>query len=469
MKKIIVLLLILIIGFINNPIIFGGPVTDNKGWTNTEVVSTESTKSAYRAVLDVDQNGTVHIAWKDNTNYGGSGSDWDIFYKMKPRDGNWTTTEVVSTESTEDSDCLFLDVDQSGTVHIVWKDKTNFSNSGPDNDIFYKKKPKDGSWTLTEVVSSESFRDCGCPSLAVDKDYSVHFIWPDLTDFTGFDDEYDIFYKKETKDGSWTKAELVSSETIKSALKTSVAIDPFNTVHVVWEEETYFGNFGYYYHIFYKNKPLGGNWTETELVTTESTSDSLSPFFIVDSLGTLHLAWADKTNYLNSGGNYNIFYKKKPLNENWTTTEVVSTESINNCNWPSLAVDKNQTVHIVWSELSDSTRNDEIFYKKKTKDGSWTKAELVSSESKSNSYFPSIAVDIYGIVHVSWWDEPFDNAVVYYKEKYPEFDQSSVGDGDADDNSGSIDDESTKTPGFEFVLFICTLAIVYLYKRRSYS
>jgi len=406
----------------------------------------------------------------DATNYGDAGGDWDVFYKKKPRDDNWTTTEIVSTESTEDSNCLSLDIDQNGTIHIVWKDKTNFSNAGEEYDVFYKKKPMDGTWTITEVVSTESSGRCGCPSLAVDKNNTVHVTWPDGTYDTGFGIDYDIFYKKKPMDGTWTITEVVTTESSRSSLKTSVAIDRFDTVHVVWEEETDFGDSGNDYDIFYKNKPQGGNWTEAELVSTESTRDSLSPSFLtVDNDGTLHLAWVDRTNYLESGGDYDIFYKNKPQGDNWTISEVVSTESKNYCNWPTLAVDQNDTIHIVWSDESDITRNDEIFYKNKPKDGNWTKAELVSSESIDNSFFTSLAVDMDGKVHVSWWDDPFDNGVVYYKEKIPEFDQSPFDDEEPDDKSVPPDDGSTETPAFEFVFVICALAIVYFLKRRKNS
>lgn len=460
MKKII--LIILLIVLVGLPNFLGDPVTDNRGWTITEIVSTESDDTAYRAILDVDQDGAVHIAWLDRSNYNNSGRDWDIFYKMKPRNGNWTTTEIVSTESTDDSNCLDMDVDQNGTIHIVWKDKTNFSNAGQDYDIFYKKKHKNDIWTITEIVSTDNSGSCSCPSLAIDKDYSVHVVWPDSTFDTGFGFDYDIFYKKRSSDGSWSSTEVVTFDSNSSSLKASVAVDYNDTVHVVWEEETDFGDSGSDYDIFYKNKKLGGNWTETILISSESTKDSLSPsYLIVDKWGTLHLAWVDGTNYLDSGNDNDIFYKYKPIDGNWSVAEVLTYDSRNNCNWPNLAVDQNETIHVVYTDESDKTRNFEIYYKKKTKDGNWSKAELVSSESIDNSFFTSIAVDDDEIVHVSWWDNPFDNAVVYYKKKIPEFDQSPL-----DEEPIPSDDDSTETPGFEIIFVITALFVVYLLKRK---
>ena len=66
-------------------------------WSTTEVVSTESTTNSYYPSLAVDAVGNVHIAWED----------WmlgmmDIFYKRwDSSSSSWFTTEVVSTESTD--------------------------------------------------------------------------------------------------------------------------------------------------------------------------------------------------------------------------------------------------------------------------------------------------------------------------------------------------------------------------------
>ena len=52
------------------------------GWTTTEVVSTESTEDSLFPSLGVGSDGPVHIAWHDDTDYGGAGFDDDVFYKM---------------------------------------------------------------------------------------------------------------------------------------------------------------------------------------------------------------------------------------------------------------------------------------------------------------------------------------------------------------------------------------------------
>jgi fibronectin type 3 domain-containing protein len=64
----------------------------------------------------------------------------DIFYKRwDASTTSWTTTEVVSTESTSDSALPSLAVDVAGHVHITWYDVTDYAGAGTDIDIFYKQ------------------------------------------------------------------------------------------------------------------------------------------------------------------------------------------------------------------------------------------------------------------------------------------------------------------------------------------
>ena len=159
----------------------------------TEVVSTESTGISEDPSLAVDLYGNVHVAWMDLTDYGGAGTDKDIFYRRYEVGNGWTTTEVVSTESTSGSDNPSLAVDLSGNVHVAWDDWTNYGGSGPDGDIFYKRYEVGSGWTTTEVISGFT-GDSYYASLAVDSGGNVHIAWEDSTVISGAD--WDIFYKR---------------------------------------------------------------------------------------------------------------------------------------------------------------------------------------------------------------------------------------------------------------------------------
>jgi hypothetical protein len=108
----------------------------------------------------------------------------------------------------------------------------------------------------------------------------------------------------------------------------------------------------------------------------------------------------------------------------------------------------------------------------KPQGGNWSDLELVSSESTNDSSFTSIAVDVDGFVHVSWWDredleEDFTfitTWVVYYNYK-PVEDTYPLLIDDIPDGGDSTD----ATPGFEFLLGLCAILIMYFVFSRKYS
>ena len=65
------------------------------------------------------------------------GSDTQSLFDGAYRD-YWSVTEVVSTESTSDSTWPSLAVDSSDVMHVAWDDQTDYGGSGSDDDIFYK-------------------------------------------------------------------------------------------------------------------------------------------------------------------------------------------------------------------------------------------------------------------------------------------------------------------------------------------
>ncbi len=375
--------------------------------TTTEVVSTESTGVSYDPSLAVDSSGNIHIAWYDLTDYGGSGTDYDIFYKRYEVGVGWTTTEVVSTESTGNSRDPSLAVDSSGNIHIAWHDSTDYGGSGTDADIFYKQYEMGVGWTTTEVVSTESTGTSGYSSLSVDSAGNVHVAWHDSTDYGGSGTDYDIFYKRYEVGVGWTTAEVVSTESTGSSFEPSLAVDSSGNIHIAWYDSTDYGGSGTDYDIFYKQYEMGVGWTTTEVVSTESTGLSNDPSLAVDSSGNIHIAWFDSTDYGGSGTDYDIFYKQYEMGVGWTTTEVVSTESTSHSYYPWLSVDSAGNVHIAWQDVTnygDSGTDYDIFYKRYEVGVGWTTTEVVSTESTSSSQHPWLSVDSLGNVHIAWYD-----------------------------------------------------------------
>ena len=340
-------------------------------WTTAEVVSTESSGDSYQPSLAVDAAGNVHIAWQDSTDYAGAGTDWDIFYsRWDSSSSAWTTTEVVFTVSTGNSENPSLVVDAAGNVHIAWEDSTDYAGSGTDIDIFYKRwDASTSAWTTTEVVFTESTSTSYQPSLAVDAAGNVHIACLDFTDYAGSGTDGDIFYKYwDASTFSWTTAEVVSTESTGLSGQPSPAIDSAGNVHITWTDRSDYAGSGIDDDIFYKRWEVSAFlWTTTEVVSTGSTIDSNSPSLAVDAAGNVHIAWHDFTDYAGAGTDADIFCKRWEVSAFlWTTTEVVSTESTDYSGHQSLTVDAAGNVHIAWLDGSDyagSGTDQDIFYK----------------------------------------------------------------------------------------------------------
>ncbi|MFX0061090.1 MAG: hypothetical protein ACFFC7_02810, partial [Candidatus Hermodarchaeota archaeon] len=321
--------------------------------------------------LAIDEFGHVHVVWADYTNYINAGTDRDIFYKRwNATTSTWTPTEVVSTESTSDSENPSLAIDEFGHVHVVWADYTNYTNAGTDRDIFYKRwNVTTSTWMTTEVVSTESTSDSKNPSLAIGNNGALHVVWADRTDYVTAKTDWDIFYKNWESITGWKITQIVSTESTSDSDTPALTVEEFGHVHVVWADYTNYTNAGTDRDIFYKRwNATMGTWTPTEVVSTESTSNSYTPALGMDGNRLVHVVWCDDTDYGGSLPDRDIFYKHwKPTTNTWITTWVVSQEGIAKSDHPKLSIDENDELYFVWEDWADyngAGTDVDIFYRK---------------------------------------------------------------------------------------------------------
>ncbi len=319
------------------------------GWTPSELVSSESTGNSTWCSIAVNASGAIHVVWQDVTDYGGSGNDTDIFYKMKPSGGSWTTTKVVSSESSIESDAASLAVESDGTVHVTWDDYTETTC-----DVYYKMKPSGGSWTTAELVTGDCTGYPFLPSLDVESDESVHIAWEE------WDGGYifDIYYKMKPSGGSWTAAEAVT-QTSTESFSPSLIVDQDGNVHVTWVELSLYD----FLDVCYKKKPDGGTWSSTDILSSNSYCMIRSEI-TVDSSGTVHVVFDE----LDLNSFYlHVFYRKKPSGGSWSPIEMVTDDFVGDSYGASVDVDQSGVVHVAWEgwpwERGKSDYIGDIYYK----------------------------------------------------------------------------------------------------------
>ena len=380
-------------------------------WSDTQVLSTESSDSSVYSDIAIDSHGNIHLAWQELTNYDGSGSDRDIFYKQwNYTTETWSLTEAVSTESTASSEDPSIGVDSEGNVHIAWVDYTDYSSSGTDRDIFYKRLETTGSWITTQVVSSGLSGEAENPSLAVDTSDNVHVAWEDNSDL-GYGTDFDIVYKK--MDGvtkSWGSAEVVSTESTAMSIFCSLDTDVLDNVHIAWTDSTAYDLSGSDWDVFYKNKnSFTTLWSTTEVVSSESDSGSFLPNLAMDSHGNIHIIWEDLTDYGELGSGYDIFYKKWDIYTSiWSAPTVLSPGSTGESQEPVIEVDNEDNLHVAWydssNQLGAGTDNDVFYRNWNFNSDEWSSIKLISTSSTNQSESPCVAVSDAGYVFITWND-----------------------------------------------------------------
>lgn len=389
---------------------------DDSKWSKQEIIILENNSKSYRQNLIVDKSDTIHIAWKGKTkinNY------FNIYYKNKKSNQNWSNNQIITQEEKKESHCISMIIDQYNTVHIAWLDEADHLNSGEDKDIFYRYMPLNKNWSKIELISKESTNDCNCPSMSIKKN-RINIIWPDKNTDIYNNIDVDIYYKnKNINENNWSELELISIDSISDSLVCEIEEDNMGDIHVVWQEKNPNEYGENNYGIYYSKKDKYNNWTKKELISSNNDGNSVSPSIEIDSENTIHIIWIDNTNQLNSGSDYDVYYRYKKHNNIWSKIELISKESKENCNWPYIKIDANDNIHVAWSDKTNYSNGDDydIIYAKKGKNGIWHPIEIVSTESKNNSNWPRFDIDSKGKVHMSWWDDKNNNWIIYYKNR----------------------------------------------------
>ncbi len=377
------------------------------------IVSREGTMGAYNPSIATDSDGTVHIVWDDWENYTDAGTDRDIIYRRwNAESTDWDPIEIISTEGSENSYAPAIAVDTTGNIHIVWVDKYDYDDCGTDEDIFYRRWDASlSTWSKYFVVSSVSDTYSTQPEIATDHFGNAHIVWKERHDYDGSGTDDDIFYRRWDKITSFlTTTEVVSTVSTGTSELPSIDIDTAGNAHITWQDDTDYLGAETDDDIFYRSRwAFLSSWTSVAIVSDESNGSSWFPTIAVDSADNINIAWFDDDDIGGSGSDTDIHFKQwTSASASWGDTEIVSTESDSYSLYPSLAVDSSGVVHIAWEDQSNYHYcgiERDTFYKRRDPITLWTLTEVVSRESTDNSEKPSLAVDEAGIVHIAYFDK----------------------------------------------------------------
>lgn len=392
---------------------------DRSTWffTPLELVSTVSDASSYLGDFQIDDSDNIHVAWKDFTDYDGAGSDADIFYRKWSKDtSQWSSTVVISTDSTDYSDRASLAIDMEGNVHITWDDENEYLGSDSDLDVFYRKwNVQTSTWSAIELVSSESSGHSFSSSLAIDSSNNLHIVWNDMSDILSAGVDRDIFYKmKFHENNTWTTTQVLSTSGSDDSHYPVIHIDNLDNCHVAWYDGSDVLGAGSDNDIFYRKwNSNQETWEPITVISSVSDSGSSNQEICSDENGNVFIAWDDFSDYSGSGSDADVFVRKwDPYMGLWTETYVVSTGMDSHSYSTTIDVDDYGWIHFAWYQAAGyggSGYDRDIYYKSwDPNDNNWSGVYLVSRGSNDDSWEPLLRVDSIGHLFFSWYDETTD-------------------------------------------------------------
>jgi len=405
-------------------------------WTPPKMISTpfkiSSSGNATSPAIAVEENGNIHIVWDDLTTANNSGSDRDIFYRRwNASSGVWTGTNLVSNNSTMDSLNPAIAVDSDGNVHIVWSDWTDYGSSGSDMDIFYRCwNASTGLWNETQVISTESSEKSIEPAIAVDGNQDIHVTWVDdssndLVKYKFFNTTARVWK------GQVSPTDQVSTELNMTGLYSPEIVADFaGNVYIVWGGININGPNSSIYFKYWNStiKSWNGFINTTDCLSAiyqNKTCDT--PSIALDTVGGVHVLWKDQYQ-IDGDLKSEISYKYWNSSNRVWYGKVNETDRINIYTeipyfsaYPSITIDGNNNIHIVWSDdtpifsYSKPGYSYDLYYRYwNASKNVWEPLYEISSESIESSIDARVGIDGNGNLHIVW-NEMISNTDIYYK------------------------------------------------------
>ena len=352
-----------------------------EGWSE-DIRLTDNRTALDHPSITVDSDNNVHILWTD-------GRDveryWNLYYMKRDNNGDKLIddTKITPGACYQFTECgRQIAADSQGNVHIVWRNSRT---------IYYMKLGNKGNVIIAGKSIGGGGTPYSCyPSVAIDSNDNIHVIFNKRLD--------EVCYVKLDNNGNVLKTIRVDGW---GSSTSAIAMDSKNNVHLTWP------NSG----IKYAKLDNDGNKLVDNLKVSDIyKSDETQPAIATDSADNVHLIWNTNTQ---------IYYAKLDSSGNIITTDklVSNITGAWGYSYLSTVIDTKDNLHVVWQDSRDE--NSEIYYKRLDNEGNCLSNDIRLTSYGGASMSPSIAVDSNNKVHVVWYDNRHGFLDIYYKNNCP--------------------------------------------------
>jgi hypothetical protein len=315
-----------------------------------------------------------------------------------PIDGPTTISQQSTTSTGWNGRKIVIDEDYN--MYAIFVDTKTYPYK-----IGLGKSTNGGSSWETSIISPDYLYNYQYyPALDIDSNGYLHAVWQM--------NPYVVYGMSKDQGKTWAIHNVTTSGYVYTPV---LAVDEDDNVHVAWNG--YLSS--YPYKMYYAIRWANGTWGKVIQLTDLF---SYYPDIAVDNNGDVHVAWAGYTS--SSSTIYNIRHKMLWTGNNtWSNTYNITEESNYNY-YPSMAFDRFNKMHIVWSgQDTVATAPYNIMYTTRTSSGVWGAREYITKITSGYpyQYSPSIAINDAGEMDIIWygyrsptWSYPY---VLHHAEK----------------------------------------------------
>jgi uncharacterized repeat protein (TIGR01451 family) len=233
----------------------------------------------------------VYVAWVDYGLYDDDGVfDYDILMSISEDSGlTWDAPFIISEHGSDDwSFAPFLLADGSH-IYIAWVEDGNVDGSGTDYDIAFRHSNDNGqSWDDIIVPSDNSYLD-DAPWLAL-VGGALHLVWNYQYDSSI------LYISSDDHGASWSTITTIDSESESSSSYSPSISGEGQDLYVAWRDYGDYDGDGYAdYDVILKHSGDGGEtWDEPFVASDDSTAYYLYTYpALVTGNGFTYVAWQD--------------------------------------------------------------------------------------------------------------------------------------------------------------------------------
>lgn len=263
--------------------------------------------------LAADSNGIVHILWEEIVSISPPRRQM-LYRSLNTSSGNWTDEVVIYSGIDRAVSSIDCEIDSNDDLFVVFEDRwyqneynINYMIRNGTTGVWDRNATNSNRGYVIETGGSQDW----APQIAFDSQDNLHIVW---------DDGYDIGYKcYNASTGTLMPLEMLTDDFEMNIQAPYIVVDKDgdDKIHVVYKTPVNKQGAGTDYDVFYTCKN-DTDWSEAELVSHESTSNSLYTKGIVikSSISAPLVFWLDNTNYNLSGTDWDIFCKIRVSNMN---------------------------------------------------------------------------------------------------------------------------------------------------------